>query len=527
MAGATVNLDALIPREDFESGTDTAGGRLRDTISLSDLEANGFFHPLLRKPDFQRETTHWRPEAVCDLVRAYLDGHLIPAVILWQSGGRVFVIDGAHRLSALIAWTRDDYGDAEASNARFGSGLSPEQRKVAKRTRDQIRKEIGSYAEFKGLRGQDVADSQKARWVRQIGSGAIEIQWVTATTSKAAEDSFFKINQAAQPIDPTERRILQTRRSPNAIAARCVARGGKGHKYWSAFPPDRRTEIEILGEEIYEILYQPPHNPPVTSTDVPIAGQGYNALPFVFELVCVANGIPIPATVAAKRLPPSIPEDSDGVETLEFLRNVKRKLTLISTNHSGALGLHPLVYCYSSTGNFQPNAFLATIKFADMLDLRGKKKAFTSIRREFESYLLANRTFVSLTMSRLGAGSRSLDRIVDLYWAIFDLLLSGKRQAEILDALSSQSEFAHLKQLEIPSPGAEDARSLKGASASSKSASFIQSAMIAPLRCSECGASIHANSVSFDHVQRRADGGSNRTENLRPTHPFCNSGIKG
>jgi hypothetical protein len=307
MAGNTVNIDALIPREDFESETGSAGGRLRDTIGLSDLEDSGFFQRSLRKPDFQRETTHWKPTAVHELVRAYLDGHLIPAVILWQSGERVFVIDGAHRLSALIAWIRDDYGDGAASNARFGSGLSLEQRKIAKRTRDIIRKDIGTYAEFKGLQNQEIADPQKARWANRIGTGAIEIQWVTATTSIAAEDSFFKINQAAQPIDPTERCILQTRRSPNSIASRCISRGGKGHKYWSGFPMETQKQIESSGEEIYSILYDPPHAQPITSTDVPIAGQGYNALPFVFELVSVANSIPIPSSASTKKFPSLCP----------------------------------------------------------------------------------------------------------------------------------------------------------------------------------------------------------------------------
>ncbi|MBO6604417.1 MAG: DUF262 domain-containing protein [Roseicyclus sp.] len=526
MAGVTVNLDALIPREDFESDGGTAGGRLRDTISLSDLEESGFFHPLLRKPDFQRETTHWKPEVVRDLVKAYLDGHLIPAVILWQSGDRCFVIDGAHRLSALIAWTRDDYGDGEASNAKFGRGLSQEQRRVADRTRSLIRKEIGSYAEFKGLRGQDIADPQKARWVKRIGAGAVEIQWVTATTSQAAEDSFFKINQAAQPIDPTERRILQTRRSPNSVAARCIARGGRGHKYWGEFEPQIQESIEALGDEISKILYEPPHKQPITSTDVPIAGQGYNALPFVFELVSICNGIPIPTSATAKKLPPPLPEDLDGSETLTLMRSVRKSLGILSTNDSGSLGLHPLIYCYSSTGSFQANAFLATLRFAERLDERKKKKEFTSVRKDMELFLLLNRKFVSLTVNRLGAGARSLERIVDLYWEVFQLCLAGKRAEEILSELIKKSEFSHLRQFEVPSPGAENAPSKNGASASSKSASFIQKAMTTPLRCPECGAALHANSMTFDHRQRRADGGSNRSDNLDPMHPFCNSGVK-
>lgn len=137
----TVNLDALIPREDFAGEAEQAGGSPRTTISLTDLGKQGFFQASLRKPDFQRETTHWTPNKVVDLVKAFLDRDLIPAVILWQRGSEVFVIDGAHRLSALIAWVRDDYGDSEDSNRLFGAGLTDEQRAVAKRTRDLINKD--------------------------------------------------------------------------------------------------------------------------------------------------------------------------------------------------------------------------------------------------------------------------------------------------------------------------------------------------------------------------------------------------
>ncbi len=526
MAGQKVNLDALIPREDFESDTGSRGGSDRDRISLSDLEASAFFAGTLRKPDFQRETTHWGPAAVVELIRAFLEGHLIPAVILWQSGDYTFVIDGAHRISALIAWIRDDYGDGTASASRFGSGLTDEQRKIAKRVRAEVRKEIGAYAEYKGLIGQEVLDPTKAKWLRRMGAGAVEVQWVTATDSKAAEASFFKINQAAQPIDPTERRILQTRRSPDAIAARCAARGARGHKYWSNFDTCIRAEIEELGEQIYRTLYDPPLNTPVTTSDVPIAGKGYNVLPFVFELVNVANGIQLPTSPSAKKIPAALPEDLDGTQTVEFLKRVQAKLRLMSTNHPGSLGLHPLVYCYSSTGNFQPNAFLATMEFASKLDQKRKKKEFTSIRKRYEEYLAQNRTFVSLTMSRLGAGARSLTRIVDLYWAIAEEMWSGKSDKDILPALASKNEFAHLRQLDIPPPEAENTPSKRGASSSAKSASFIRLAMETPRCCGICGSAVHSNSMTFDHQNRVREGGDNRPDNLQPAHPFCNSGYK-
>jgi hypothetical protein len=216
----------------------------------------------------------------------------------------------------------------------------------------------------------------------------------------------------------------------------------------------------------------------------------------------------------------------NGAETLKFLRAVRKKLGVLSTNDSGSLGLHPLVYCYSSSGNFQPNAFLATLEFAAKLDQNNKKKAFIDVRKRFETYLLLNRTYVSLTMSRLGAGARSLSRLVDLYWLIFERMSAGDDDPAILQSLVARPDFVHLKQLEIPSPRADAEPSKRGASAASKSAAFIQQAMNTPLRCKICGASVHANSVTFDHITRRDDGGNNTSTNLQPTHPFCNSGVK-
>ena len=150
----TVNLDALIPREDMAVEPSSSAGSLRHNISISDLESTGFVKHALRKPDFQRETTSWKPQAVVDLIHAFLQGDLIPAVILWSSGNHQFVIDGAHRLSALIAWVHNDYGDGEASTRLFLDGLTDEQKRIGDRTRRLVEKDIGRYAHLKGMLGQ-------------------------------------------------------------------------------------------------------------------------------------------------------------------------------------------------------------------------------------------------------------------------------------------------------------------------------------------------------------------------------------
>jgi Protein of unknown function DUF262 len=523
----TVNLDALIPRDDFVATAGQVGGSPRNTIAVSDLAKNGFFQNNLRKPDFQRETTHWTPSKVVDLVKAFLDRDLIPAVILWERGDETFVIDGAHRLSALIAWVRDDYGDGNDSNRFFGAGITDEQRSVGEKTRKLIKKEIGPYAEYAGLVGQQVADPLKARRLASLGKEALIIQWVTAATAEAAEASFFKINQAAQPIDPVERRILQSRTSPNAIAARCITRGGRGHKYWASFELDVMGKIEELGAKLYDDLYKPPHSQPVNSADQPIAGQGYNALPFVFDLVSLCNGLRIPATASAKLSEDQPPSDMDGGATVKMLENVNERIRLISTDWHGSLGLHPLVYYYARSGTFLPSAFLGGLEFAKRLDDTNSKKKFTSVRRRFEDYIIANKVFVSLTVTRLGSGSRSLGRIAELYWRIFQAMHKSQSDDGLLQELISDDDFAHLKLAEIPPPNATKARSARGASRETKSAAYIREALANPVRCSICTGIIHKNSISWDHGVRVSEGGDSSSDNISPTHPFCNTGFKG
>jgi Protein of unknown function DUF262 len=97
----TVNLDALIPRDDVETKKPKPS---KGVIQVTELALGKHFYGLLRKPLFQRETNDWGVDNVVSLVRSFRNGHLIPAVILWSADGSTFVIDGAHRLSVFVAW---------------------------------------------------------------------------------------------------------------------------------------------------------------------------------------------------------------------------------------------------------------------------------------------------------------------------------------------------------------------------------------------------------------------------------------
>ena len=171
---------------------DPTGVARLERIDIRHLE-DGFFLNALRKPDFQRETARWSPNKVLDLIRTFLDGELIPAVIFWQSGKYVFVVDGAHRMSALIAWVHDDYGDRRRSLELFESRIPEEQLEIAEKTRKIINSEVGCYAEYQvALKTPDNVSGKIRDRVGRLAYTALVAQWVPAGDAEAAENCVFQ-----------------------------------------------------------------------------------------------------------------------------------------------------------------------------------------------------------------------------------------------------------------------------------------------------------------------------------------------
>lgn len=402
-----VNLDALIRREDFEAGNSSAQSRrLGDELKLGDLERT--YVNLLRKPDFQRETCSWNPERVREFVKSFLDGDLIPAIIMWWSSqnGTVFVIDGAHRLSALMAWVHDDYGDGVFSQKFWGYSISAAQKKLANQTKQALEQEIGAYKQLKFVaENQDSAPNEVMLLrARNMATFKIDIQWVDGDAT-AAERSFFRINGSASIIDTTELGIIKARRKPNAIATRALMNAGMGHQYWSGFPEDTRVDIESIAKDINDSLFKPLAETPIKTLDLPVAGQGYSDKTFkmLLDLVNLVNKVtpamwvekPQARQTKTPSITPILADDQDGSVTVRFLKAVRSAAQLVSGTHPGSLGLHPVVYFYGMTGRFQPTALLSTIMFIGELREKQRLNEFTRCRSVFEDFLVKHRYFVS------------------------------------------------------------------------------------------------------------------------------------
>jgi hypothetical protein len=378
---AHVNLDALVPREDFEVVSKGEQAPRKPSLQINDLEHDAFFYGALRKPDFQRETAEWDPKRVVGLIRTFIDGELIPAVILWQNQELLFLIDGSHRLSVLIAWVHNDYGDGPRSQQFFDHTIPEEQLTVAKRTRELVEKEFGSYKSHRDAianptqYGPDVV----AR-ARRFGSLSLELQWVRGNADKA-EDSFIRINQQAAIITPQELELLKSRRKPATIAARAIIRRGTGHKYWYSFEEKQQQKIEELATELHKMVFEPLLQYPIKTLDLPAGGTVYSApaLRMVFDFIILCVGVPSPEN------------DEQGNRTVEYLTRCRRVMQLLLSSHASSLGLHPAVYFYSWTGKQQPILFLTMASLMVEWERAKRLPEFTENRENFESFLMSNR----------------------------------------------------------------------------------------------------------------------------------------
>jgi Protein of unknown function DUF262/HNH endonuclease len=529
-----VNMDALFKREDFEATADPLQqpSQLGLTLKVTELEGTSLTYLTLRKPDFQRETASWDPDKVADLIRCFLDGDLIPSIILWRSDtGNIFVIDGAHRLGALIAWVHDDYGDGKISRTFFENRIPAEQAEAAEKTRTIIKKTIGTYEEMnQALKNPSNSPEDRVRRARNLSAFAVPLQWIIGDATKA-ESSFFKINQLAAPINETELKILESRGRPNALAARAIIRAGTGHKYWSKFDEVRRAEIEKLAREVNLSLFTPPLKTPIKTLDLPIAGRVYSAqaLPLLFDLVNIANDVvpekktrskkvmSTPATT--KQIDPMI--DTTGALTASYLKKTKSLVYRISSVYASSLGLHPAVYFYSATGRHQQTSFLAIVRLMMEFEKRDYFATFTKYRRRFEDFLIRYKDFPNQVVVNSGSGLKGFIKLEQLFSEILSQLAQGSDEAGVLDRLSQDQRFAFLR---VAQPTLATKR--KGFTTDVKSAVFLKDALENSVRCKICDCHVHTNALHIDHVDAKRDGGTGSASNAQIAHPYCDSTFK-
>lgn len=521
-----VNLDAFIPREDFNSEEGAAAGQKGKTeASKTDLTKGENFYLTLRKPDFQRETAAWTPEAVCNFLESFVNGDLIPAVICWQSASRLtFVIDGAHRLSAVMAWLHDDYGAGDESIRFYTNNIPLEQRKVHEKTRALVNERIGSYKDIKAEAEHPGSNPKLTERARALGNtSAIPLLWVMGNDSKKAERAFLTINQSAVAIDPTEFMILNSRNRANAISSRAIVRNGTGHKYWKDFSEDAQNQVVKHAKRIYKALYDPPLDPPIKTFELPIAGHGYGTqtLPLIFDFVNIANGIEVVDSSKKIKKVQIAQEKPDEKSTTECLNNAGTLADIFTGTSATSLGLHPAVYFYSASGRHQPTAVLAVAALFMDLKKEGKFVDFCKVRDKFENFLLQHKMYINQLTTYQGGMAKGFRLVRDYYRFVLDSFWTNKSSDEINKALSETDKFRRLVK-EKPILSKQPKKFSKGV----KQYVVLNEALANASICELCYARIDLKAMNIDHIKDRGEGGTGSGDNARPLHPCCNSTYK-
>ena len=521
-----VNLDALIPREDLEiKETKNLPNQSRE-LNIFFLQKGQLWVESLRKPQFQRSTWEWSPEKVLGLIKSFTDGDLIPSIILWKGEGNVFVIDGAHRLSALIAWVNDDYGYGAISRNFFTDNMERGQIEKAKLTKRLVEDNIGSYRDIV-LAGanQNSAPKNHIKIAQIITSKSIDLQWVPGDASQA-EESFFKINEAASPLDGTEKRLLRARNKPVAIASRAIIRAGRGHKYWDKFSQQSQQQIEDISTEIHGWLFKPELVTPIKTYDISLAGKSYSDITqqLILNVVNFSNNIKIVDASNAKKKEDfpeySLPDEtSDGIETINCLINTKKMLANIVGTQSSSLGLHPAIYFYSHQGRYQITAFMAILNLIKDYEQKKMLIKFTTIRKQFEGFIWKHKNIVNQATTTWGSGAKGYANLTRLFDFIIKLFIAGKTEEQIIDQLDKNEDFGFFKAgIRELNP-----KRRKTFSSDSKSEVFLNAAYNSILRCNICGGFLHINSIQIGHQQDISKDGIGNANNGRLEHPYCNS----
>ncbi len=518
-----VNLDAMVPREDFAiAGEDYTLDKF-EKFPIQHLESDSPIFKLLRKPNFQRETMHWSPEQIAVFIESFLDNEVIPALILWKSPNHIFVIDGGHRLSALKAWLEDDYGDGALSGAFYKGEISDEQKKNARKTRKLVESRVGRFTSLKSL--VDSKDSDiPTRRAKNLFIRNLVVQWVQGDAG-VAESSFYKINSQGTPLDETEEMLIRNRRKPIAIAARSILRAGTGNKYWSSFEDKNQKEIEQLSKGLYNVLFEPEVNRPIKTLDLPLGGNvsPLDALSVLIELLTICRfEYKTDPHKPKMKIMSDYDDDLDGNSTITTLQKALIVLNKVTGNSSGSLGLHPAVYFYNDRGKHSRFMFLGVVHlFTEKLRNNDQNffKRFSSAREKLEVFLLENKTLLGFALQNMGKNVR-VQNIKDLLSYLVNEI-SNAKDVKVIEALTHIGLTARI--IDVTS-----AKKTTAFSDDVKSMSFIEKALENALKCPICRGMLDPNkSVSYDHRIAKREGGDATKENCDLVHPYCNTAIKG
>ncbi len=249
---------------------------------------------------------------------------------------------------------------------------------------------------------------------------------------------------------------------------------------------------------------------------MPLAGKITSAqtLPLILDFVNIVNQIPVD-------FKSKLSDDKTGEDTIKYLLKARKVAWRLNSVHPSSLGLHPIAYFYSADGRHKTASFYAIIAWILEAESKNSFKEFIKVRSDFEKLLLKYDYIIQDINRKYRQAINSYTHMKDFYVESIKMLLLGRNIDETVPEIIKTKKFNYLK----VDTAKEDITSSEF-TAERKSAIFIKAALDNRERCEICKGLIHPNSITFDHIIRKEDGGTGSIDNGQISHPYCNSTIK-
>lgn len=550
----TVHLDHLIYRESLRwventqasPGWPTTQVRPLHVLKYRDLlDDETSLFPLLRKPDFQRETSAWKVSDCVALLESVVNQLIVPSVIVWRNPENrlLYILDGSHRVSVVRAWMLDDWGDKAEEGYYERHEYVSDIKLAAQLAREEVNRTIGAFADFVKAGKRFLAKS-KTRATNELSEDELKrgywysdmmttdagfhVQEVSGDY-EVAESSFVRINRSGQELRDWEITLIENRNSSLARAIMSIANGGAG-RFWPETVQDSRlydhlAEIRSATAQIHYKLFVPPLVTPIRSANVPLiaATRYFPKHNYLLEFLPLIEGVGDIDALFSRDRDASADEIVKNGRALTD-RTLRALQHLVGpSNDPVTMSMVPLFHFYARSGRYvrsQFYGFISWLMIGSDQDVRNRKLVFSAHRGRLEQILYDHDIPGAIT-ARVGSGMRAVSATVQFYQEVLVFLSAN------LSPLSSQETQAHLKDIlaKITSSRvSQSAREGRQFDDGQKSAINVRELFQSAVRCEICGGILDlGGGVQYDHNKRYADSGPTQVENGRPTHPFCNN----
>lgn len=558
-----VYLDHLIERENLRyqrSKEIVSAPGNRPTLRMGDLfkEHQNANRNSLRKPDFQRTTWSWTPEDCVSLLDSIINEQVIPSIILWSSpeNGLDYVLDGGHRISVVLAWLNDDWGDKLEPSAYRDDEEEKVIKQAAWEVRNLVKMKIGSISDFQDAENEfnrAVMGNEAPRRVlspitfkrgifyQRLAKGDIgfHILWVVGDYEKA-EQSFLKINKGGKPLSEWETAVVENRHSSFMRTIMALTNVNSMNHYWHTKDleegiqeeNEKKTEKIISGiSKLHEILFKPAYEIPIRRLQQPlfVAPDVQTKAQWLSQLLTVVEGGKGREGETRKLI-----ERDKNAPSEEIINNGSLLIedTLDAFAHligpsPKSLAIVPSLYFYTDGGRYVRSLLYGLLYWllsGSEENVLNRKRVFSIHRVAFEQILLDNKEDVVTGITRkTGSGHEITSQTSQYYQGVLELLIMYKDDIQSTGFSADYSSLA--KKLTNKS---SKVRISLGKSRlftpNQKSALVLDNFFYNPNRCGICeGILDPSTDLQHDHILEYAKGGKTLPENQRLVHPFCNN----